>query len=185
MTYARQFDFTPLDRGFSAELDVELDAIVTAFDGLKQRKYKTADQDRAGVVIDDVHLQGFTLEAGGIYSVFGIVHITEAVATAGDTQFHLDVSQALSGDSFLLVLGMVETAGQFVEDRVAIASSGTNIGPAKPSGVEAAKNPMFKLDGIIVAHASLASTLKLQWGPAAAGTTRMHAGSFMFVEKLN
>ena len=188
MTYTRQFDFKALDRGFSAELDVELDAIVAGFDLLPQRKYKTADQDKTGAgVVDDVHLAGFDLEAGGIYAVFGTLHMNEVSGGPnGKPRFTYVVSQTLAGDSFIKMLSSGAPApGQIQVGRTDYGASGdTQVALMDMIAMSSAPDPWFFLDGYIVANASLASTFKLQFGNVI-GTLRMIKGSWMSLEKLN
>ena len=190
--YNRLNDFLPGTRIRSLPVDAELNSVVAGF-GLatKELKRKTANQDVMGkTMVDDDHLTGFSMVAGGIYRVLGGFHVVEVTPTA-DVNCQLVVSTSISDESSIAMFGGQTTGSSIARGQYVRAAAGaTVIGPARVISFDMTRDPAFKLKAIVVASSFQASTLKLQWSAVDLADTdvcvlRMKANSWMQLEKIN
>lgn len=140
-------------------------------------KYKTATEtvSNSTTLQDDDHLASWTLAAGGVYHILGVLKCSFKVAS--DIKLLLTNTNAPSSISLTYrLIGATNTSETF---------STSNSSASSLTGAGSDEEVIILIEGIVVAHAS-GSTMKLQWAQNAAvvENTVLGIGSFIMATRM-
>lgn len=143
-------------------------------------KYAAADQSISSstTFTDDAHLVGFTLMAGGVYAVEGIL-IFETTDLDPDVKLTFIASET---PAFHAVKTLYADANNSNNPDSVITGPGTT---AERLGLSTERNIML-ISGVVQANASNNGTWKLQWAQYASDVNAVvrKAGSFLQLTRL-
>lgn len=143
------------------------------------RAAKTADQSvtSSTVVVDDTHLQ-LTLKAGVFYDIIGALFFTGA--TAGDLKTQWAWSTSVGTEVNFAGMGLVEAAGTFSGDLMALTRS-TSTSPTATITYGADTNGVTDIIAGSVRVGADDTLLKLQWaqGTSSGTPTTLLEGSWV------
>lgn len=159
---------------------IEFKLVSPTIEERTRRFYKTADEPLAAstVLQGDNHIANIDMEVAKHYAVQGSLMLVNS-GGASDFKGAFSFSQVAQHSAFTITMGNASSPESLLVD----SAVGGNVFQLTPS--IANSTHIIKIEGVILTHATLTSTLDLTWAQiAASGTSTLKSGSYLQLTEL-